>query len=169
MMNFKILVRVRNIAKENNFVYKVIKSWGECIMRITQEADYALRVVLFLANLGYGEKIDAKTISEREVIPLRFLLKLLRKLTNSGILISYRGVNGGYSLNREPKYITLKDVVEAIDGPIYVNRCLYDKEFCTAKRNGRCPVHNALSKVQQSINKELEKINFESLVNGENY
>lgn len=134
-------------------------------MRITQEADYALRVVLFLANLGYGEKIDAKTISDREVIPLRFLLKLLRKLTKSGVLTSYRGVNGGYALNREPKHITLKDVIEAIDGPIYVNRCLYDKENCTAKKNGNCVVHNALSKVQQSINKELEEINFERLIN----
>ena len=136
-------------------------------MRITQEADYALRVVLFLANLGYGEKVDAKTISDMEVIPLRFLLKLLRKLTKSGILTSYRGVNGGYALNREPKDVTLKDVIEAIEGPIYVNRCLEDKEFCTAKKDGQCAIHNALSKVQLSINKELEEINFERLINGD--
>jgi Rrf2 family transcriptional regulator, iron-sulfur cluster assembly transcription factor len=67
-------------------------------MRITQEADYGFRVILYLSKLGYGEKSSAKTISREQGIPLRFLLKLLRKLTCSGIIKSYRGVNGGYAL-----------------------------------------------------------------------
>ena len=98
-------------------------------MRITQETDYGFRVILYLSKLGYGEKIEAKSISKDQGIPLRFLLKLLRKLTRHGIIKSYRGVNGGYSLNRMPDEITLKDVIEAIDGPIFINRCLDDPEI----------------------------------------
>ena len=98
-------------------------------MNITQEADYAIRALLILAKEGEGEKLDAKTISERGRIPLRFLLKLLRKLIQAGIVRSYRGVNGGYALNRYSKDINLREIIEAIDGSISINRCIIDKDF----------------------------------------
>ncbi|NRZ85039.1 Rrf2 family protein [Clostridium beijerinckii] len=93
-------------------------------MNINQESDYAFRIILMLSKEGLDNKLDAKSLSEKGNIPLRFLLKLTRKLTQAGILKSYRGVNGGYAITREPKDITLKDVVEAIQGPIIVTRCV---------------------------------------------
>lgn len=135
-------------------------------MRITQEADYSLRVVLHLSKIGYGEIVDAATIAEKEHLPLRFLLKLLRKLIASGIVKSYRGVKGGYALNKLPKDITLRDVVEAIDGPICVNRCIADPAYCNANRVGKCEIHNALAAIQMSFVKSLEKVNFEDLKSG---
>lgn len=135
-------------------------------MRITQEVDYALRVVLYLSKLGYGEKVEARVISENENIPLRFLLKLLRKLTQAYVIKSYRGVNGGYALNKLPEDITLREVVEAIDGPIYVNRCQEDPTSCNLNRTDKCEVHRALGKVQSKIISELEGITFRDLVEG---
>lgn len=135
-------------------------------MRITQEADYGFRVILYLSKLGYGEKIEAKAISKDENIPLRFLLKLLRKLTQADIIKSYRGVNGGYALNQMPENITLKDVISAIDGPIYINRCLYDPNHCNLKRSHSCGVHNALATVQIKLIRELESINFKDILDG---
>lgn len=135
-------------------------------MKITQEADYGLRVVLCLSKLEYGDRMDAGTMSEHDGIPLRFLLKLIRKLMDSGIIKSYRGVNGGYALNKLPENIKLRDVVEAIDGPICVNRCLIDPEFCNAKQKGKCEIHRALDGVQQKLLNELEKINFKDLKEG---
>lgn len=134
-------------------------------MRITQEADYGLRVVLYLSNRGYGEKVEAKVISEDEKIPLRFLLKLLRKLNAGGITKSYRGVNGGYALNKYPKEITLKDVIEAIDGPICVNKCIGNPEACNAGKVGKCAVHRAMCGVQRKLIEELEKVDFEKVIN----
>ncbi|MHC6180691.1 RrF2 family transcriptional regulator [Clostridium sp. JNZ X4-2] len=133
-------------------------------MRITQESDYGLRVILYLSKLGYGKKIEAKSIAKDEKIPLRFLLKLLGKLTQSGIIKSYRGVNGGYALNHMPEEINLRSIIEAIDGPIYLNRCLYDPGHCTANRNGHCDIHNSLLKVQNRLIKELEDINFKDIL-----
>lgn len=133
-------------------------------MRITQESDYGLRVILYLSKLGYGKKIEAKSIAKDEKIPLRFLLKLLGKLTQSGIIKSYRGVNGGYALNHMPEEINLRSIIEAIDGPIYLNRCLYDPGHCTANRNGHCDIHNSLLKVQNRLIKELEHINFKDIL-----
>lgn len=137
-------------------------------MKITQEADYGLRVVLHLCKLGYGEKVESKVISEKEGIPLRFLLKLLRKLIQVDILRSYKGAKGGYAINKFPEQITLKDVIEAIDGPVCVNRCVIDPNFCNLnKSNGLCIVHRAMTKVQKNLNTELESINFRQLVDGE--
>lgn len=134
-------------------------------MKITQEVDYALRVVLYLSKLGYGTKIEAKVISQQENIPLRFLLKLLRKLKQASIINSFRGVTGGYALAKLPKDITLKDVVEAIDGPIYVNRCLYDPSLCNLNRTNHCEMHETLNRVQQKLLYELEAISFEDIMN----
>jgi Rrf2 family protein len=133
-------------------------------MKITQEADYGLRVVLFLSKLNYGEKIEARSIAEQEHVPIRFLLKILRKLTHAGIINSYRGVNGGYSLNMTPNEISLKDVIEIIDGPIYVNRCTYDESFCTANRTSVCEVHKAMVEVQSVLSDILSKKNFADLI-----
>ncbi|MBU3186788.1 RrF2 family transcriptional regulator [Clostridium estertheticum] len=136
-------------------------------MKITQEADYGLRVVIYLCKLGYGEKVESKVISEKERIPLRFLLKLLRKLIQADIIKSYRGVKGGYAINKLPQEINLRDVIEAIDGPICVNRCVIEPSFCNLNISGVCIVHRAMTKVQKNLNAELESINFKQLVDGE--
>ena len=134
-------------------------------MNINQESDYALRLVLMLSKEGLDNKLDAKFLSEKTNIPLRFLLKLTRKLVQAGIVKSYRGINGGYAITKEPKDITLKDVVEAIQGPIIITRCIYDKQACSANNIGHCSIHHALSNIQNTLVDELEKVNFENLKN----
>jgi Rrf2 family protein len=132
-------------------------------MKITQEADYAMRVILYLSKLEYDSKVDAKTISEHEGLPFRFLLKLLRKLIEAGIIKSYRGINGGYALNKFPENISFKDVIEAIDGPICVNRCIVDPAYCNLKRGNHCDIHKALGVVQENLVEQLSQINFKNL------
>ncbi|CAH2214902.1 RrF2 family transcriptional regulator [Tepidibacter aestuarii] len=133
-------------------------------MKITQEADYALRIILFLCQTSSEQRIEARVISETQNIPLRFSLKILRKLTKKNLVKSFRGVNGGYMINKNSKDITLKEVVEAIDGPIYVNRCLYDKEYCNRRKTNKCTIHQALANVQKVVHQELQKVTFEDLL-----
>ncbi|GFP77624.1 RrF2 family transcriptional regulator [Clostridium fungisolvens] len=134
-------------------------------MKITQEVDYALRVVLYFCKLDYGTKIEARSISEHEKVPIRFLLKILRKLTHAKIVSSYRGVNGGYSLAKLPQEIHLNDVIEAIDGPTYVAKCIGEPEICNANRSGRCQLHNALNRIQNIVNEQLNGITFDDIMN----
>jgi Rrf2 family protein len=129
-------------------------------VRISQEADYAIRVVLYLSHLGYGEVVGAQTIAEHEAISLRFLLKLFRKLVKAGIIQSFRGVNGGYALARIPAQINLKEVIEAIDGPICMNRCIYDPAHCNKNSAARCEAHRALCAVNDVLVEKLASINF---------
>lgn len=131
-------------------------------MKITQEADYALRVVLTLSHME-SDRLEAKVIAEQEAIPLRFLLKLLRKLNKANITKSYRGSNGGYALAKEPKDINLRQVIEAIDGPIYVNRCLLDPDACSAKKSNHCVIHHTLNSIRDHLVEDLERVNFSML------
>lgn len=135
-------------------------------MKLTQEADYAMRIILFLASKGMENRLDAKTISESEGISLRFTLKILRKLTQSKITVSFRGVNGGYSLAKSADKINLKEVIEAVEGPIFINRCLYDKSYCNVARTSTCKVHRYLGRVQHNLLKELESIDFKKILEG---
>lgn len=131
-------------------------------MNITREADYAIRVISNLALADEGEKISASTLSEEETVPQQFLLKILRKLRKKGLIKSFMGVNGGYVLNDDPANISFRDVIEAIDGPIYINACLYDRKECN-RYPINCIVHKRLRVVQQQLVDNLEAINFENL------
>ena len=128
-------------------------------MRITNEADYALRIMAALAS---GEKsLDAKSISEQSNIPYRFTLKILRKIVSAGYLRSRRGVNGGYELAVPASEITLKDIIEVIDGDIAINRCL-GSDRCP--NSPECKVREHMANISEMIAEELSKVTFADLV-----
>lgn len=132
-------------------------------MKLNQATDYAFRAVLHLSRLPLGEVVEARIIAEQERIPMRFMLKILRMLTRAGIVESYRGVGGGYALAKMPLEITLRDVVEAVEGPVHVNRCLIAPDECNKRNTAKCAIHKALFSIQQTINEKLEEYNFETL------
>jgi Rrf2 family transcriptional regulator, iron-sulfur cluster assembly transcription factor len=133
-------------------------------MRITQEVDYALRVILYLYKHNPGSRVEAKVISDSENVPPRFLLKLLRKLASAGILKSYRGTGGGYAVEKSPEEISLLEVVEAIDGPVYINKCLYDANLCNLRRADVCEVHRELGKFQSAVVAEMKALTFREIL-----
>ena len=134
-------------------------------MNITREADYALRVVYYLASKDRDLRINAKTISEENDIPVDFLLKILRKLVKAGLIESHRGIRGGYVLNQKPENISLKDVIEVIDGSIFINHCLNDSESCSfLSRFPECPLYDAFNEIQLDLTKKLASVNFKALV-----
>lgn len=136
-------------------------------MYLNQATDYAFRAVLFLAHQPDGMIVDSQTIAEREHIPTRFLLKIMPSLIRAGIVRSQRGAGGGYALAREPEAITLLDVLEAIEGPITLNRCLTDPDFCSKHGPGFCPVHSTLQEIQIELSKEFASRNFRQLIDRE--
>lgn len=133
-------------------------------MRITVESGSAVRIILFLSMRGVGVKTGAKMVSENEHIPIRFTLKILRKLKIAGLVCSYRGQSGGYALLREPSEITLKDVIETIDGPIVMNKCLGTTGLCELNRTAVCPVHFYLGGIQNEISNQLDDVSFQMLM-----
>ena len=76
-------------------------------MKLNQATDYAFRMVLHMALLPSGTKLTGSVLAEQELIPERFLLKIMRSLIAAGIMKSFRGVDGGFALNRDPQEISL--------------------------------------------------------------
>ena len=129
-------------------------------MTITREADYALRITALLSKAG--KLVDAKEIAEQSLVPYRFTLKILRKLVQAGVAKSYRGVNGGYIIDRLPEEVTLKEIIEIIDGPIAVNRCIAEPEIC--KNAGFCQIQKQLLKAQDAFSDELSSKSFKEIL-----
>ncbi len=136
-------------------------------MQLNQATDYAFRAVLYLSMQPPGEVIEARAIAGSLVIPNRFLLKIMRLLAKGGIVRSFQGVGGGYALARNPGEITLKDVVEAIEGPIRINKCLVDPAYCNRQGVPHCAVHQALGSIQDVLAQEFASHNFQQLAGGE--
>ena len=132
-------------------------------MRITSEADYALRIVYELARAG--EKTDAKTVSERANVPVRFTLKILRKLVLGGVVSSYKGVNGGYMLNASPKEITLLSIIELIDGPLVISKCL-DSEYCctsVGEMKRSCVFHLIFDQINRRLSDKFRAVTLDMI------
>lgn len=129
-------------------------------MKISQEADYALRIIYYLGQQKEGIRCDAKSIAETISLPQRFAVKILRKLNMAGFTKSYRGAYGGYVLSRQPEEISFLDIIECIDGKICLNKCLMDPEHCSDNRKGECYVRNQMLHVNQIIVAELKQIHF---------
>lgn len=120
-------------------------------MIINQATDYGFRAVLFLAGQEPGKMIEAQVIAHEVVIPMRFLLKIMPNLIKTGIVRSQRGAGGGYMLDRDPRDISLLDILEAVEGPIHLNRCLIDHDLCSRQAAPECKVHQALDRIQERL------------------
>lgn len=136
-------------------------------MEISRQADYAIRTIIDLACLPSGELVQTKEIAIRQEIPEKYLPTIVRTLARSGLLRTLRGSHGGVSLARPPAQITIRDVVEAIDGPVLLNRCLIRPGECGGDgRENLCSLHEFWQNLVEDIQKEMEAINFFDLANG---
>ena len=126
-------------------------------MRITLESDYALRILGALAV--HEGRVDAKTLSDEISVTQRFTLKILHKLVSTGYVKSYKGVRGGYQLNIPPEEITLKSVIELIDGPIAISRCLESSEACSLNPDKTaCIYHHIFDTISLDVARKLAGI-----------
>lgn len=136
-------------------------------MKLNQATDYAFRMVLHMACLPEGSKMTGAELAEAQLIPERFLLKIMRMLIKANIMRSYRGVDGGFALKRQPKDISLLDVIRAVEGEAYLQRCLYDPESCNKSCMGHCAVNEAMALIQEDLASALTAVTFDTLARRE--
>jgi Rrf2 family protein len=131
-------------------------------MQITLEADYAVRIVDLLA--ACGQLTDASAIAEQTGVPQRFALKILRKLAEKEIVLSIRGAKGGYKLSRPPEQISLRQVMEAVEGPFVISRCQKEDYICDT---AGCRFHKIYADITQMVRDRLEAVTFAESMTGE--
>jgi Rrf2 family iron-sulfur cluster assembly transcriptional regulator len=132
------------------------------ILQLSRRADYGMRVILDLAALTEGERTSSREISRRQFIPLPFLSKIIAQLAAFGLVETQRGTQGGIRLVRPASEISMKDVFEALEGPIVFNRCLIHPEECPLEL--QCSIHDIWEEIQEQINTKLNEITFDELL-----
>ncbi len=133
-------------------------------MRITSESDYALRIITAMSRKD--GVTDAKTLSEETNVTLRFTLKILNKLVGGGIAESFKGSRGGYKLRLSADKISLKMVIELIDGPIAIVRCLDSAECCSLNQDKTaCEYHHIFDYISLDLASKLGKISIADVIN----
>ena len=131
-------------------------------MHITLESDYAVRIVSCLSH--QNKRLDAKTISDKTCVTIRFALKILRKLVAGGIVKSFKGTQGGYELAKAPNEISIKDVIETVEGTYYLSRCLDENYSCTRGKSGICCYQKVFSEISDIVQDKLSHYTFDMLI-----
>lgn len=122
---------------------------------VSRGADYAIRAMLDVAGLPEDSRTVTERIAERQDIPVAFLSKVIAQLTQSGLLRTHRGAAGGVFLGRPAEEINLRQVVEAVQGPVVLNVCTGPYDGCA--RTGACPAHHVFDEAQRSLHHRLEE------------
>jgi Rrf2 family iron-sulfur cluster assembly transcriptional regulator len=128
---------------------------------MSRAADYAARAMVYVASNDNGNTATTQEIAARQGVSQAFLQKIVQRLVQAGLLRTQRGPSGGVSLSQPPSDISLRQIVEAIEGPITLNRCLRGPGEC--HREAICPVHEICVKVQKDMLETLENSTLDKL------
>lgn len=133
-------------------------------MRVSAKSDYAVRAAAELAAAGDGP-VKAERIAQAQEIPLKFLESILLDLRNAGIVLSRRGIDGGYWLARPAEEISLAQVIRAVDGPIANVRGLRPEDVTYDGSAAR--LRDVWIAVRASLRGVLEQVTLADLASGE--
>ena len=131
-------------------------------MKLSTRARYGSRLMLEL-GLYYGKgPVFLKDIAKREEISEKYLSQIIIPLKAAGLVESIRGAHGGYVLSRDPKQITMKDIVETLEGSLDLVGCVRRPKMCG--RVSLCVTRNLWRKVSDNISQALASVTLEDLV-----
>ena len=124
-------------------------------MKVTARVTYALLALFELALNQNQVRIQAREIALRQHIPLRFLEQIMIQLKRAGLVRSTRGATGGYTLHRSPAQITLRNIVEAVEGEV---------SFVYPKLNTRPAISKIWNEIEVEFVEKLESITVQDVV-----
>jgi Rrf2 family iron-sulfur cluster assembly transcriptional regulator len=128
---------------------------------ITRTGEYGLRGLLFLTKQPTDRLFLVSEVSKAQRITKTYLAKIFQRLSKTGLLKSTRGLNGGFNLGKPAKEITMKQVIEALEGPIVLKRCLLRQGECDEEES--CPLHEVFEEAQEKFLEVLDRTTIEDL------
>lgn len=129
---------------------------------LRRNTDYAIRAMVQLGKRFGREPVSSRELAEIENISAQLTSKLLQKLAKAGLVESSMGIHGGFSLSRDPSQISLGTIIEVIQGPVQVNRCICGDYSCS--RQHACGVHDKLIELQHQMNDYLSQLTLADVV-----
>lgn len=132
---------------------------------IRRNTDYAIRAMVHLAQNHGDEPVSATVIAEEQCFSYQLACKLMQRLTKAGLVASAMGARGGYTLTRSPSNIDLQEVIEVIQGPLSLSKCLMGRDACC--KGNVCPIRNKLGELQVQMANFLSGTTLADLVKAE--
>jgi len=126
------------------------------MIRITRQTDYGILLLSQMASRPLNEVHTAKHAAQQSKVPLPMASKILKALAKGGLLVSQRGVKGGYRLAAAAERISIGDVIEALEGPFGITECSYNPGSCD--REGSCPVQTNWKRISVAMRDALDRI-----------
>lgn len=123
---------------------------------LRRNTDYALRLVISLAKSYEKGSVSTRTLADEQEVSYQLACKLMQRLHDAKIVESCMGPRGGFRLARTPDQINLLEVVEVIQGPVRLNRCLMSD--CACPRGGGCPVRTKITELQGQMEEYLRGV-----------
>ena len=135
------------------------------MFQLSKKVEYGLIAIRHMASQPSHQIVTAKEIADKYHIPYELLAKVMQKLARSGSIASYQGVNGGYTLARDPHTVTVSSVIQAIEEKpsVTIIQCEAETpENCIIHTT--CTIKDPLVKLQGNINKVLGELTVSELV-----
>lgn len=132
-------------------------------MQLNITTDYAIRIVIYLAiknNLS-----TAKEISENLFIPENYIMKIMKKLKDVGIIDTYNGIKGGYKLKKLAEDINLLDIIKTMEKTVKINKCLEEDKCCNKNAIDKCIVHKHYQVIQDQLENSLKELTIKDCIN----
>lgn len=129
---------------------------------ITRNTDYAIRALCYIARQEKKEIVSVTRLNKVLKIPRPFLRKILQILNQSGLIHSYKGMGGGFSLAKAPKNISLTALMQIFQGPLQLNECFFKKSICPHMKS--CILRSKITAIERYVLKELKTITIATLL-----
>lgn len=125
------------------------------MIRITKQTDYGIVLLTHLAA-NPEHQYNAPELAAEARLPLPMVSKILKLLARETLLVSHRGVKGGYSLARQPEAISMAEIIAALEGPIALTECISVEGDCS--HEPLCPVRSNWRRINQAVRTALAGI-----------
>lgn len=125
-------------------------------MHLTKKSKYALLGLAYLVSRDRGTTVPLAEVAEAQALPATFLAKIFQELARHGVLEADRGRGSGYMLSRPPAEVRVREVVEAVEGPMALKQCLLWSNDCGEE--DPCPLHYRLEQFHAQLDDVLNEI-----------
>jgi len=135
------------------------------LIRITKKADYGIILLVHFVSDTQNLSCNARDLAATTRLPLPMVGKILKSLVRQGLLVSHRGVKGGYSLARPPENISVAEIITALDGPIALTTCSAHSGDCEYEDG--CPARSNWHVINRAILGALKNISLQQMARPE--
>jgi Rrf2 family protein len=135
-------------------------------MKLSTKGRYGLKAMFELSITQNNGPVSLKVIAKNQNISDQYLEQLFSSLKKAGLVKSVRGAQGGYLLNKEPKDITVGEILTVLEGPVSLSECVIDEDVC--KNSNVCVTKSVWEKIKKGIEDVIDSITLQDMINDYN-